>query len=97
MLNAGEAYFGEAFSQACEGLVSGDMLQRYESVARRVPAVNRRPGLSWSAHSMVARLSHADQRLMLQRAEEQGWSSEDLRLQVAEFVRQKKQAARKAN
>jgi hypothetical protein len=82
LLNAGDAGFGEAFSQVCEGCVSADQLQRYESVARRVPPENRRPNLSWSAHAVVARLPHDQQRSMLRLAEENGWSSEELRRQV---------------
>ena len=75
LLNAGDAQFGEDFSQACCGAVSADQLQRYESVARRVPPANRRPTLSWSAHAAVARLSPERQRQMLAQAEEHGWTS----------------------
>jgi hypothetical protein len=91
LLNAGDAQFGEAFSQACEGLVSGEMLQRYESVARKVPVQNRLATLSWSSHAMVARLNHEDQRIMLERAVHHGWSSEELRRQVIAFVKDRKQ------
>ena len=87
LLNAGDAHFGEQFSQVCEGAVSADMLQRYESVARRVPVENRRPNLSWSAHAAVARLSHDEQRKMLHCAEQNGWTSEQLRVKVREWVR----------
>jgi len=82
LLNAGDARFGEAFSQVCEGFVSGDQLQRYESVARRVPPRNRRPNLSWSTHAVVARLDDHQQRDMLRQAEESGWTSEELRRNV---------------
>lgn len=87
LLLAGDAHFGEEFSQACEGLVSGDMLQRYESIARRVPPQNRRHNLSWSAHAAVARLNHQDQRKMLAAAEKYGWSSEVLRKKVQQMVK----------
>ena len=86
LLNAGDARFGESFSQVCEGHVSADMLQRYESVARRVPRENRRPGLSWSAHAAVARLPYQQQRRMLKLAEENGWNSEQLRVKAREWV-----------
>ena len=66
------------------------MLQRYESVARRVPRENRRPDLSWSAHAAVARLPHQQQREMLKRAEERGWNSEQLRVQAREWVQTRK-------
>ena len=90
LLNWGDAHFGESFSQVCEGSVSGDQLQRYESVARRVPPQNRRPDLSWSAHAAVARLSNQDQREMLRRATKLGWNSEQLRVQVRRFLEEKR-------
>jgi len=79
LLNAGDEGFGEFFSQICEGHISGDQLQRYESVARRVPARNRNENLSWSAHAVVARLPQDEQKPMLDLAEENGWTSEELR------------------
>jgi len=90
LLNAGDARFGEAFSQVCEGDVSADMLQRYESVARRVPRENRRAKLSWSAHAAVARLPYGQQREMLCLAEENGWTSEQLRVKARQWVRDQK-------
>jgi hypothetical protein len=90
LLNAGDARFGEMFSQVCEGAVSADQLQRYESVARRVPAENRRPGLSWSAHAAVARLPHALQRRMLDRAESAGWTSTVLQRKVREEIERRR-------
>ncbi len=85
MLNAGDAQFGESFSQACEGLISGDQLQRYESIARRVPPHVRNDQLSWSAHAAVARLPHAMQKSMLDSALKNGWTSEMLRKKVREL------------
>ncbi|MBA3312770.1 MAG: hypothetical protein M3552_04355 [Planctomycetota bacterium] len=90
LLNAGDARFGEMFSQVCEGAVSADQLQRYESVARRVPAENRRPGLSWSAHAAVARLPHSMQRKMLKRAEDAGWTSTVLQRKVREEIERRR-------
>jgi hypothetical protein len=86
MLNAGDARFGEAFSQACEGIVSAEMLQRYESVARRVPPKNRRPGLSWSSHAAVARLPDDLQVRVLAAAEKNGWNSTDLRAKARDAL-----------
>ncbi len=82
ILNAGDAHFGEVFSQACEGYISGDQLQRYESVARRVLPENRNPLLSWSSHASVARLDGPGQRKLLAEAVKRGWNSEDLRKQA---------------
>jgi len=90
LLNAGDARFGEEFSQVCEGNVSADMLQRYESVARRVPRENRRANLSWSAHAAVARLPHRQQRDLLRLAEDNGWTSEQLRVKVREWIHDEK-------
>lgn len=94
LLNAGDARFGEMFSQVCEGAVSADQLQRYESVARRVPPENRRPGLSWSAHAAVARLPHALQRKMLDRAEEAGWTSAVLGRKVRDEVERRRRSGK---
>ena len=94
LLNAGDARFGESFSQVCEGAVSADQLQRYESVARRVPPQNRRPGLSWSAHAAVARLPHALQRKMLERAEQAGWTSTVLQRKVREEVERRRRSGK---
>jgi hypothetical protein len=94
LLNAGDARFGEMFSQVCEGSVSADQLQRYESVARRVPPENRRAGLSWSAHAAVARLPHALQRTMLERAERSGWTSVVLQRKVRDEIERRRRAGR---
>jgi len=69
------------------------MVSRYASVARRVPAQNRRPALSWSAHAAVARLAHPEQRRMLALAEKEGWNSDDLNKKVREFVAEQKKSA----
>jgi hypothetical protein len=79
MLNAGEDRFGETFSQMCDGAVSAEMLNRYASVARRVPIENRVPSLSWTAHAMVARLPADVQKRLLQEAVRHGWTSDELR------------------
>lgn len=90
MLNQGEASFGESFYAMCEGAVSGDQLNRYASVARRVPLRNRRPALSWSAHAAVARLDSPGQRGLLALAEKNGWSSEELRVEARLYQEQAK-------
>jgi hypothetical protein len=85
LLNAGEDRFGESFSQSCEGAVSAEMLNRYASVARRVPIENRVASLSWTAHSMVARLPVDVQKRLLLEAERQGWTSDELRAKARAF------------
>ncbi len=90
LLNDGDDRFGEMFSQVCEGQISASLLQRYESVARRVPPENRRPNLSWSSHAAVARLPGISQRRLLKKAEENGWNSSILaRRARAELARLK--------
>ncbi|MEM6329918.1 MAG: hypothetical protein AAF790_06685 [Planctomycetota bacterium] len=89
LLNAGEDGFGETFSQMCEGAISGDMLNRYASVARRVPIGNRLASQSWSAHAAVARLPGDEQRRFLRQAERLGWSSEELRVKVRDHMRRR--------
>jgi hypothetical protein len=87
LLNAGEDRFGESFSQMCEGAVSAEMINRYASVARRVPIENRVASLSWSAHAAVARLPSGQQRRMLLEAERHGWTSDELRAKAREAVK----------
>jgi hypothetical protein len=87
LLNAGEDRFGESFSQMCEGTVSAEMLNRYASVARRVPIENRVAGLSWSAHAAVARLPLDLQKRLLLEADRQGWTSDELRLKAREAMK----------
>ena len=87
MLNAGEDRFGESFSQMCEGTVSAEMLNRYASVARRVPIENRIATLSWSAHAVVARLPHDIQKRLLIEADRHGWTSDELRSKAREVMK----------
>ena len=85
LVNSGEELFGEEFAEVCGGTLSTEMVSRYASVARRVPARNRRPNLSWSALAAVARLPHTLQRRLLAKAEKHGWNSTELRTQVREL------------
>ena len=91
MINAGEDMYGEEFGEVCGHTLSTEMVSRYASVARRVPAQNRRAALSWSAHAAVARLPHAQQRRLLAEAERKGWNSDDLRKKVQQIVKANKQ------
>jgi len=91
MINRGEDLFGEEFGEVCGNTLSTEMVSRYASVARRVPAQNRRPALSWSAHAAVARLPPPQQRHLLAEAERQGWNSEELRKKVQQLVKESKQ------
>jgi hypothetical protein len=90
LLNVGEDRFGETFSQMCEGAVSAEMLNRYASVARRVPIENRVASLSWTAHAAVARLPHDLQKRLLLDAERHGWNSDELRAQAREVAKRQR-------
>ena len=86
LINSGEDVFGEEFAAVLGGTLSTEMVSRYASVARRVPARNRRPKLSGSAHAAVARLEDHLQRRMLALAEKEGWNSDDLHKKDRELV-----------
>jgi hypothetical protein len=49
-----------------------------------VPLENRRPGLSWSAHAVTARLPHDVQHDLLIEAERKGWTTDELRARARE-------------
>jgi hypothetical protein len=91
LLNAGEDGFGESFSQMCEGAVSAEMLNRYASVARRVPIENRVASLSWSAHAAVARLPVDQQKPLLEEADRRGWTTEELLVKAREIAKRNKE------
>ncbi|MDR7492250.1 MAG: LmbU family transcriptional regulator [Armatimonadota bacterium] len=87
-LLAGEDLYGEEASQALESRyeqgerVTGlayETLTNYAWVCRQVPPERRRPSLSFSAHAEVASLEPDEQERWLSLAEEQGWSSAELR------------------
>lgn len=72
----GEARFGETAAQAAEAVnLNRQSLLNYGSVARRIPPQDRRPELSWYAHSLVAPLPRAERNRLLDRAVREGWDS----------------------
>ena len=73
----------------CEGAVSAEMLNRYASVARRVPIENRVASLSWTAHAYVARLPLDLQKRLLQEADRRGLTSDELRVKAREAMKSK--------
>lgn len=76
----GEDTFGERYSQAVEafGEYKYGSVANYASVCRRVPLARRAEGLSFTAHSHVAKLSAQDQTRWLQKALANGWTSDEL-------------------
>lgn len=73
MLRLGLQQQGDSWWQAVdlEG-VSLDMLNRYRSVAEKVPPKNRRSTLSWNHHAIVANCPEARQVELLEHAEQEG-------------------------
>jgi len=79
-LNYGEAAYGEKYAQAIdETKYSYYTLAHDKTVAARVESCRRRQNLSWSHHAEVASLTPAKQDELLDLAEANSWSREDLR------------------
>jgi hypothetical protein len=80
LLSYGECTWGEKYTQAIEatGHKVG-YLMNVASVAQKIPAERRHPELSFSHHQEVAALSEPEQTEWLDKAEEEDWSSKDLR------------------
>ncbi len=76
----GEERYGEKYREAVEITGVGyQTLRNYAWVARRFDVSRRRDSLSFAHHSEVAALPPATQDEWLDRAEERGWSRNDLR------------------
>lgn len=79
-LNYGEAKWGEMYAQAIE--VTGWEYQRLANakhVSERVQFYLRKENLSWTHHSYVASLPADEQAKWLTLAEEEGWTSRELK------------------
>lgn len=75
----GEARYGERYSQAMEATgLTYQALANMVWVARKVPIQNRREGLSWTHHRVVASVEPEDQPGLLNMALEQGLSATGL-------------------
>lgn len=80
LLDQGERLYGEDFAQALAAADYADETVRCCGwVARRIPPVRRRTGLSWSHHREVASLDAPAADALLDRAAAEGLSSRDLR------------------
>ncbi|WP_323747974.1 LmbU family transcriptional regulator [Catenulispora rubra] len=71
-------------------------LRNYAWVARKVPVERRREGLGFQHHAEVAGLAAGDQDEWLSRAEEQGWTRNELRRQIRAAQRKDASAAESA-
>jgi hypothetical protein len=76
----GETLFGERMAQGVEatGRKKATLLE-YARVARRVARSRRRPNLSWTHHQVVASREPPEQDELLDRAEANRWTVEELR------------------
>jgi hypothetical protein len=76
----GQRRYTDRYRQAVEAVgLEYQTLRNYASVARRVDHPRRRPALSFQHHAEVAALSDVDQETWLGRAEQRGWSRNQLR------------------
>lgn len=76
----GRRRYHDRYRQAVDAVgLDYQTLRNYASVARRVDFHRRRPALSFQHHAEVAALSDADQETWLGRAEQDGWSRNQLR------------------
>lgn len=79
-LCAGEAAFGEEYSQALpDDRLAAQTLANYKTVAGKIPASRRRESLSFAHHAEVVRLEPAEQDRWLDRAEAEKLSRASLR------------------
>jgi hypothetical protein len=79
-LNYGAVTYGEKYSQAlaATGYEYGS-LRNMASVAGEFDLSRRRDNLSWSHHAEVAGLGPAEQEAVLDQAEREGWTRQQLR------------------
>jgi len=88
-LNVGEREFGEMHAQAVDAAAlldyDVDTIRRAMWVAGRFPHVRRRTTMSFAHHEAVASLEPADQDVLLDKAEEYGWTSKMLREAVRAY------------
>ena len=76
----GQERFTDRYKQAVDAIgLDYQTLRNYASVARRVEAPRRRTALSFQHHAEVAALPDTEQDTWLQRAEQRGWSRNQLR------------------
>src|SRR5690606_10905108 len=83
----GERRYGEACSQAAEVGYATQTLYNAASIASRIEISRRRENLSFSHHAEVAYLERDEQETLLDKAEENGWTRNDLRQAVRLFKR----------
>jgi hypothetical protein len=84
-INFGEAAYGEKYAQALdETRFTYGTLRNDAWVARKIPPERRRAGVSFSHHTVVAKLEPAKQTEYLEECERRRWSKNQLRVLVTE-------------
>jgi N6-adenosine-specific RNA methylase IME4 len=86
----GEHRYGERAALAAEGAfgeITFGQLKQYGWVSRSVER-SVRTDLPWSHHERVAHLAPAEQAQWLARAEQEGWSVKDLRIELSKAQRE---------
>jgi len=80
----GEHTYGSKYAEVVEATgYAIQTLKNYAWVARSVPVENRDPQLPWRLHREVARLNPRAQREWLDRVRAKGWTTDDLRRELA--------------
>jgi hypothetical protein len=77
MILEGEKKYGDYIWQCVPPGVSQEMLDRCVAVAKAYPRTERNHNLSWTHHMVVS--NKRNRQKLLKEAEEQGWSSGELR------------------
>jgi len=80
-LNYGESHYGEMYTQAMELWPEAEYqtLANYKWVSSKIQFSTRVENLSWTHHRYIAALAPEDQKMWLDHAQKNDWSSGDLR------------------
>ena len=85
-VNFGDAMFGEKYAQALDSTkYSYQTLRNAVYVCNRIPLEFRRDTLTFEHHRLVAPLTEADREILLDRCEEEGLTTKELRAIIAEM------------
>ncbi len=95
-LNYGEQKWGEKYSQALDATdYALGTLQNSSWVASHIPASRRHENLSFSHHQNVAQLDPEEQDKWLDKAEEEGWTVFEMRQNIYNKDKPKKEKKKK--
>ena len=74
-----EEFFPETYAQFFPEGERANKFANQRWVANKIPAYRRKPGLSWSHHAEVAGQTKDVQDSLLERAEAEGWTVQDMK------------------